>query len=156
MPELEQVLGTQRPASAVSKSANGSRAGSLGVPTRTAGHLSELSSATRGSLRWTSISMTPSTCELVTESLMADSPSSSVSMSILKPRSCAAVSAAQTYGICTWLCGPCTMGKAIAMTPLRPLRIERAPACGRNCSSSIACSTRRRVSGEIGRLPLST
>jgi hypothetical protein len=48
------------------------------------------------------------------------------------------------------------MGKAIAMTPLRPLRIERAPACGRNCSSSIAYSTRRRVSGEIGRLPLST
>ena len=44
----------------------------------------------------------------------------------------------------------------MAMTPLRPLRIERAPACGRNCSSSIACSTRRRVSGEIGRAPLST
>ena len=126
------------------------------MPTSTAGHLSEPSSGTRGSLRCTSISMTPSTCEPITESRIADSPSSSVSISILKPRSCAAVSADQTYGICTWLCGPCTMGSAMAITPLRPLRIERAPACGRYCSSSIACSTRCRVSGEIERAPLST
>jgi hypothetical protein len=48
------------------------------------------------------------------------------------------------------------MGSAMAITPLRPLRIERAPAWGRYCSSSIAASTRARVSGEIDLAPLST
>lgn len=155
-PSPDRCSTHSRPAPSKSRSTQSSPPGSSGTPISTASIPAWWMVGSRSSCNAMSVSMTASARALDVTRRIPSDPSSLVSSSTSYPKPRAAVVTPIAISIMTGTYRSPRSGTIRASTLDRLLASARAPACGWYPSSAIDARTRRRVSSETDRLPLST